>query len=321
MGKLRAAPRSGGRLAEHLRACRARRCPSCSRRAQALPRTLLGEDSERAKKFEQSVDKFWRQHRDVARAGRSLSPVYPGAGLHLSRPQHPRALQVAHARRRAQASVRARADRLGDYWINVHVPGLRRHIFRSSICIPAAAPAPRARHRTLIEMLGPRRRADMARGPHWSRVSRRASALRSATANCATVRIAPACCSGCRGVKPGDRVLLIGENSPDWVLAYLLDPFRRRGRGAAGSSDLARRVGADLPHRHALARRCFPRPLQAPGRRTARSRRAKSSNSNSPSSARPFVLQRRRDTRHPSSSARRWPQSFSPPAPPARPRA
>ena len=23
-----------------------------------------------------------------------------------------------------------------------------------------------------------------------------------------------------RGVKPGDRVLLIGENSPDWVLAY-----------------------------------------------------------------------------------------------------
>ena len=23
-----------------------------------------------------------------------------------------------------------------------------------------------------------------------------------------------------RGIKPGDRVLLIGENSPDWVLAY-----------------------------------------------------------------------------------------------------
>ena len=23
-----------------------------------------------------------------------------------------------------------------------------------------------------------------------------------------------------RGVKPGDRVLLIGENSPEWVLAY-----------------------------------------------------------------------------------------------------
>ncbi len=43
-----------------------------------------------------------------------------------------------------------------------------------------------------------------------------------------------------RGIEPGDRVLLIGDNSPDWVLAFFAIVKRRRRRRAARPSDLAR---------------------------------------------------------------------------------
>ena len=67
-----------------------------------------------------------------------------------------------------------------------------------SICIPAAAPAlRRAIARWPKCWTAPP--SATARGPRWSRGSPRANASRPPSASCATVRIAPACCSGCAG--------------------------------------------------------------------------------------------------------------------------
>src|SRR5208283_5090845 len=106
-----------------------------------------------------------------------------------------------------------------DYWINIHLPGLRRHIFPQLELHARGRPKSLPRHRSLVDML------DRAADRYASRVAmiaRRPSGEQTQTtyrelrdkARRAALLLAT------RGIKPGDRVLLIGENSPDWVLAY-----------------------------------------------------------------------------------------------------
>ena len=106
-----------------------------------------------------------------------------------------------------------------DYWINVHLPGLRRHIFPQLDLHTKGRPNLLKRHRSLVAMLENAadrygsRVALIARQPSGQKTSMTYRELRDSSHRAALLLLS-------RGVKPGDRVLLIGENSPDWVLAY-----------------------------------------------------------------------------------------------------
>ena len=106
-----------------------------------------------------------------------------------------------------------------DYWINVHLPGLRRHIFpqldlhtRGRPQVAAAPSQPDRNARPAADRYGSRV-ALMAHHPSGEQTSLTYRELRDRAHRAALML-------GNRGIKPGDRVLLIGENSPDWVVGY-----------------------------------------------------------------------------------------------------
>ncbi len=217
-----------GRFAPHLEAVvvsqntyelASQTLPEFLRKGAGAARTLLGEDSERAKKFEQSVDKFGA---NTAMA-RELVEVYRPYIQELVYTFHGtniralyKTLTTADAAHHPYAPERID---WADYWINVHLPGLRRHIFGSLDLHTRGRPSAPARHRTLAEMLDRAaerygsRPALIARQPSGERITTTFRELRDSAHRAGLLL-------GMRGVKVGDRVLLIGENSPEWVLAY-----------------------------------------------------------------------------------------------------
>jgi long-chain acyl-CoA synthetase len=217
-----------GRFAPHLEAVvvsqstyelASRTLPDLLKRGAGAARTLLGEDSERARKFEQRVDKFGA---NTAMA-RELVEVYRPYIQELVYTFHGtnirtlyKSLAPADAGRHPYAPERIDWK---DYWINVHLPGLRRHIFGSLDLHTRGRPSAPARHRTLTELLDRAaerygaRPALVARQPSGERITTSFRELRDGAHRAGLLL-------GMRGVKAGDRVLLIGENSPDWVLAY-----------------------------------------------------------------------------------------------------
>ncbi|HLK85821.1 MAG TPA: AMP-binding protein [Candidatus Binataceae bacterium] len=217
-----------GRFAPHLEAVvvsqntyelASRTLPDLLRKGAGAARTLLGEDSERAKRFAQRVDKFGA---NTAMA-RELVEVYRPYIQELVYTFHGaniRALYKSLTPEDAQRHPYA-PERIdwADYWINVHLPGLRRHIFGSLDLHTRGRPSAPARHRTLGELLDRAaerygsRPALIARQPSGERVATSFRELRDGAHRAGLLL-------GMRGVKTGDRVLLIGENSPDWVLAY-----------------------------------------------------------------------------------------------------
>ncbi|MBV8774899.1 MAG: AMP-binding protein, partial [Deltaproteobacteria bacterium] len=106
-----------------------------------------------------------------------------------------------------------------DYWLNTHLPGLRRHIFPQLDLHMRGRARPLLRHKTLLELL---ERAAETFGSRVALEARKSSGQRSSIsyrelrdgARRAGLLLAT------RGIKIGDRVLLVSENSPDWVLAY-----------------------------------------------------------------------------------------------------
>ncbi len=106
-----------------------------------------------------------------------------------------------------------------DYWINIHLPGLRRHIFPQLELHTRSRGRPLLRHKTLIELL---ERAAERFGSRVALEGRKPSGQRSSLsyrelrdgAQRAGLLLAA------KGIKPGDRVLLVSENSPDWIVAY-----------------------------------------------------------------------------------------------------
>ena len=123
-----------------------------------------------------------------------------------------------------------------------------------------------------------------------------------------------------RGVKPGDRVLLIGENSPDWVLAY----FAILCAGAIAvpldhliSADELAPICAIAEPTAALRSSAV---AQAP-RKTESPRRCRDHRDRFRGAFTALHSARKRSRRRPSLIARRSRRSFSPREPPARPRA
>lgn len=217
-----------GKLAPHLEAVVVSRntyelisgkIPALLQQMAALSQTLLGDKSVPARKLGQRIDQL-AENAEMARSmvevyrpyiqeliytyhGKNIRDLYralddAGAALH---PYHPEAIDWA------------------DYWINIHMPGLRRHIFPQLELHTRTRIKRLPRHKTLTAML------DDAAENYGSRVALEARAA-SGHRTPATFRelrdgaLRAGRLLQTRGVKPGDRVLLIAENSPAWALAY-----------------------------------------------------------------------------------------------------
>jgi len=193
--------------------------PQILKQAAAFARSVLGEENQRAKKLESGIDKF-RENTDLAR---ELVEVYRPYIQQLVYTFHASNIRALYATLRPADAERHpfRPDLIDwrDYWINIHLPGLRRHIFPQLDLHARGRPKSLPRHRSLIDML---ERAADRYGSRAAMIARRPSGEQTQTtyrelrdkAHRAALLLAT------RGIKPGDRVLLIGENSPDWVLGY-----------------------------------------------------------------------------------------------------
>src|SRR5271154_4508070 len=193
--------------------------PKILKQAAAFARSVVGEENQRAKKIESGIDKF-KENTDLAR---ELVEVYRPYIQELVYTFHASNIRALYASLKpADAEHHPfRPDLIDwrDYWINVHLPGLRRHIFPQLDLHARGRPKSLPRHRSLVDLLD---RAADRYGSRGATIARRPSGEQTQTtyrelrdrAHRAALLLAT------RGIKPGDRVLLIGENSPDWVLGY-----------------------------------------------------------------------------------------------------
>ncbi len=217
-----------GRLARHLEAVvvsqstyelASRTLPDLLKRAAGFAGTAMGEGTPRARKIADRVNQFV-EDTDLAR---SLVDVYGPYMQDLVYTFHCANIRKLYSGL-APADARRhpfRPDQLDwhDYWLNVHMPGLRRHIFPQLDLHTRSRSRAVARHKSLLEMLDRcaerfgQRPALVARTPSGDRITTTYRELRDRAYRGGLLL-------GMRGVKPGDRVLLIGENSPAWVLGY-----------------------------------------------------------------------------------------------------
>ncbi len=193
--------------------------PRILKQAAAFARSVVGEENQRAKKIESGIDKF-KENTDLAR---ELVEVYRPYIQELVYTFHGANIRALYASLKPADAERHpfRPDLIDwrDYWINIHLPGLRRHIFPQLDLHARGRPKSLPRHRSLVDMLD---RAADRYGSRAAMIARRPSGDQTQTtyrelrdrAHRAALLLAT------RGIKPGDRVLLIGENSPDWVLGY-----------------------------------------------------------------------------------------------------
>jgi len=193
--------------------------PQILKQAAAFARSVVGEENQRAKKIEGGIDKF-KENTDLAR---ELVEVYRPYIQQLTYTFHASNIRALYATLKPIDAEHHpfRPDLIDwrDYWINIHLPGLRRHIFPQLDLHARGRPKSLPRHRSLVDMLD---RAADRYGSHPAMIARRRSGEQTQTtyrelrdrAHRAALLLAT------RGIKPGDRVLLIGENSPDWVLGY-----------------------------------------------------------------------------------------------------
>ena len=195
------------------------RIPAMLKQTAAFAREVLGDGSSPARKFEQQVDRIC----EGAELARSLVEVYRPYIQELVYTFHGRNIRILYESlalgdRDRHPYHPERVD-WSDYWINIHLPGLRRHIFPHLELHTRARPSGSFRHKTLVEMLD--RAAERygagaaleARKPSGQRTSISYRELRDRARRAGLLL-------GTRGIKPGDRVLLIGENSPEWVIGY-----------------------------------------------------------------------------------------------------
>src|SRR5216684_4694393 len=196
-----------------------RTIPRILEQGAELIRDVVGTENQSAKKIESGIKKF-KDNTDIAR---ELVEVYRPYIQELVYTFHAGNIRALYATLKAADVERHpfRPDLIDwrDYWINIHLPGLRRHIFPQLDLHTRGRPKSLPRHRNLVDMLD---RAAERYGSQVAMVARRPSGEQTQTtyrelrdkAHRAALLLAM------RGIKPGDRVLLIGENSPDWVLGY-----------------------------------------------------------------------------------------------------
>ncbi|HJU12396.1 MAG TPA: AMP-binding protein, partial [Candidatus Binataceae bacterium] len=216
-----------GKLAPHLEAVvvgqhtyelLSQKLPAVLQQVAGLAKALSGERSP-ARKLDQHITRI-AENTEMAR---SLVEVY--------RPYIQKLRYVFHGRNirelyrlisiadKAEHPFQPQKIDWNDYWMNIHLPGLRRHIFPQLDLHTRGRARPLLRHKTLVELLEraaekfSSRVALEARSPSGQRTSLSYRELRDGARRAALMLSS-------RGVNPGDRVLLVGENSPDWVLAY-----------------------------------------------------------------------------------------------------
>jgi len=193
--------------------------PRVLKQAAAFARSVVGDENQRAKRIESGIDKF-KENTDLAR---ELVEVYRPYIQELVYTFHASNIRTLYASLKPADAERHpfRPELIDwhDYWINIHLPGLRRHIFPQLDLHTRGRSRSLPRHRSLVDMLD---RAADRYGSSVAMIARRPSGEQTQTtyrelrdrAHRAALLLAT------RGIKPGDRVLLIGENSPDWVLGY-----------------------------------------------------------------------------------------------------
>jgi len=193
--------------------------PKLLKHGSALAKTLMGGESIPARKIAQQVDSLTEN----AELARSLVEVYRPYIQELVYTFHGNNIRALY-KTLTPADVERhpyspeKIDWAG-YWIDVHLPGLRRHIFPQLDLHTRSRPRAPFRYKTLLEMLD--RAAEKygalpaleARKSSGQRTSISYRELRDAAHRAGLLL-------GIRGIKHGDRVLLIGENSTDWVIAY-----------------------------------------------------------------------------------------------------
>ncbi len=190
---------------------------------------VLGRDSPAVRRLE----RWAAQTSDRIRLGQSLIEIYRPYIQEFSYIFHGRNIRDLYRRLDpADAEVhRFDPDKIdwNDYWVNIHIPGLRRHIFpRLDLHTRGRARVRPLRFKHLIDLL------DQSAERYGAKpaLSLRHSSGQHATLSYRELRDAARRASlmlASRGVQAGDRVLLAGENSPDWVLGF----FAVVGAGAA----------------------------------------------------------------------------------------
>ncbi|MGC1343179.1 MAG: AMP-binding protein, partial [Candidatus Binataceae bacterium] len=218
---------SSARMAKHLEAVvvsqntydlASETLPRILKRAAEIARSVVGEDSERIKQLETRIDTF----KDNTELARELVEVYRPYIQELVYTFHGANARVLYASL-ARDDVKHhpyRPDQIDwrDYWMNVHMPGLRRHIF-GQLDLHTRRQRSLPRYRNLVDLLD---RAAERYGSAPALIARRPAGERTTIsyrelrdrAHRAALLLAR------RGIKPGDHVLLVSENSPDWVLGF-----------------------------------------------------------------------------------------------------
>ena len=193
--------------------------PKLLKRIASFAESALGGESEGTRRFKSFTERL-TENTDLAR---ELVDVYRPYIQDLVYTFHGNNIRKLYGTLRPADAERHpfQPERIdwADYWKNVHLPGLRRHIFPQLDLHTRGRPNLMRRHRTLVEMLDDcaerygSRPALLAREPSGKRASISYRELRDSARRAALMLAG-------RGVKPGERVLLVGENSPDWVLAF-----------------------------------------------------------------------------------------------------
>jgi long-chain acyl-CoA synthetase len=217
-----------GKLAPHLEAVVVSRhtyelisgkIPALLQQMAAFGQTLLGEKSVPARKVRREIDQL------VENAGmaRSMIEVYRPYIQDLVYTYHGKNIRDLYQSLEA-ADVAAHPyhpEKIdwADYWINIHMPGLRRHIFPQLELHTRTRARRLPRHKTLTAML------DHVAETYGSRVALEARLVSGQRSPISYRELRDSALRASRllqtrGVKPGDRVLLIAENSPSWALAY-----------------------------------------------------------------------------------------------------
>jgi long-chain acyl-CoA synthetase len=193
--------------------------PRMLQQGAELLKSVLGEESPRMRQIESRVDSL-RENTDLAR---SLVEVYRPYIQELVYTFHSNNIRALYAELRSADRSRHpfHPERIDwrEYWMDVHLPGLRRHIFPQLELHTRGRPRSLPRYRSLIDLL---ERAAERYGSAPALIARKPSGERS-TVTCRELRDnvrRAGLLLAQRGVRPGDRVLLISENSPDWVLGY-----------------------------------------------------------------------------------------------------
>src|SRR5579875_495615 len=231
LGNRREQRRAGGamaKLAPHFEAVIVSRttydvisgaAPRLLKQMSGFARMLFGAGSTRARAIERHIDRIC-ENTELAR---EMVEVYRPYISELSYTFHSKNARALYARLKPADAARHpyAPDKIDwpDYWTNVHLPGLRRHIFGQLELHTRGRPRLRSRHRTLVDLLDYAgehfggRPALIARKPSGDRTTLSYRELRDAAARAALMLRD-------RGVEAGDRVLLIGENSPAWVIGF-----------------------------------------------------------------------------------------------------